>query len=153
MIVSLIKIKNIEHLFDKFSQTSSQKAIEKALSKKTCTLIKGVVGSGLNFRLVTAFHKLDLNFLLVMDNAEQAAYSFNDLEQLLNITQVFYFPASFNEAYRSEATNNANVLQRSEILKKLGNSKEKKIIVTYPEALFEKVISQKILKKKQERFK
>ena len=148
MIVSLIKIKNIEHLFDKFSQTSSQKAIEKALSKKTCTLIKGVVGSGLNFRLVTAFHKLDLNFLLVMDNAEQAAYYFNDLEQLLNITQVFYFPASLNEAYHSEATNNANVLQRSEILKKLGNSKEKKIIVTYPEALFEKVISQKTLKKK-----
>ena len=118
MIVSLIKIINIEQLFDKFSQASSQKAIEKALSKKTSTLIKGVVGSGLNLRLVTAFIKLDLNFLLVMDNAEQAAYYFNDLEQLLNITQVFYFPASFREAYSTEDINNSNVLQRSEILKK-----------------------------------
>ena len=82
-----------------------------------------------------------------MDNAEQAAYYFNDLEQLLNSTQVFYFPASYREAYRPEATNNANVLQRSEVLKKLGNN-NKKIIVTYPEALFEKVISQKTLKSK-----
>ena len=106
------------------------------------------MGSGLNFRLVTAFHKLDLNLLLVMDNAEQAAYYFNDLEQLLNTTQVFYFPASYREAYRPEATNNANVLQRSEVLKKLGNNNKKKIIVTYPEALFEKVISQKTLNKK-----
>ena len=148
MIVSLVKNIIIEQLFDKFSQTSSQKSIEKALLKKTCTLIKGIVGSGLSFRLVTAFHKLDLNLLLVMDNAEQAAYYFNDLEQLLNTTEVFYFPASYREAYRPEATNNANVLQRSEVLKKLGNNKKKKIIVTYPEALFEKVISQKTLKRK-----
>jgi len=148
LIVSLVKNIIIEQLFDKFSQTSSQKAIEKALLKKTCTLIKGIVGSGLSFRLVTAFHKLDLNLLLVMDNAEQAAYYFNDLEQLLNTTQVFYFPASYREAYRPEATNNANVLQRSEVLKKLSNNKKKKIIVTYPEALFEKVISQKTLKRK-----
>ena len=83
-----------------------------------------------------------------MDNAEQAAYYFNDLEQLLNTTQVFYFPASYREAYRPEATNNANVLQRSEVLKKLGDNKKKKIIVTYPEALFEKVISQHTLQKK-----
>ena len=148
MIVSLVKIKIIEQLFDKFSQTSSQKAIEKALLKKTCTLIKGIVGSGISFRLVTAFHKLDLNLLLVLDNAEQAAYYFNDIEQLLNKTQVFYFPASYREAYRPEATNNANVLQRSEVLKKLGDNNKKKIIITYPEALFEKVISQKTLKRK-----
>ena len=105
LIVSLTKIIIIEQLFDKFSLTPSQKAIEKALSMKTCTLIKGVVGSGLNFRLVTAFNKLDRNLLLVMDNAEQAAYYFNDLEKLLNTSQVFYFPSSYREAYHSEATN------------------------------------------------
>ncbi len=148
MIVSLTKIIIIEQLFDKFSLTPSQKAIEKALSRKTCTLIKGVVGSGLNFRLVTAFNKLDRNLLLVMDNAEQAAYYFNDLQKLLNTSQVFYFPSSYREAYHSEATNNANVMQRSEILKKLSIKSKKKIIVTYPQALFEKVISQQTLKKK-----
>ncbi len=102
----------------------------------------------MNFRLVTAFKKLDQNLLLVLKNAEQAAYYFNDLEQLLGPSQTFYFPASYREAYNPEATDNANVLQRSEVLKKLSNKPKKKIIVTYPQALFEKVISQQTLKRK-----
>jgi len=91
---------------------------------------------------------LDRTFLMVLDNAEQAAYHLNDLEQLLSKKEVFYFPASYREAYHPEATDNANVLMRSEVLKKLGQSKKKKIIVTHPQALFEKVISQHTLKRK-----
>ena len=142
------KIKVIEQLFDKISQTPSQKAFETALLQDSCCQIKGVVGSGLNFKLVTAFKNLDRTFLMVLDNAEQAAYHLNDLEQLLSNKEVLYFPASYREAYNPEATDNANVLMRSEVLKKLSHSKKKKIIVTYPQALFEKVISQHTLKRK-----
>ena len=71
LIVYLTKFLIIEQLFDKFAQTPSQKAIETALSNKTCTLIKGNVGSGLNFRLVAAFHKIDRDLLLVIENAER----------------------------------------------------------------------------------
>ena len=135
-------------MFDRFSQTPSQKALEKALLQDSCCQIKGIVGSGLNFKLATAFKNLDRSFLIVLDNAEQAAYHLNDLEQLLSKKDVFYFPASYREAYNPEATDNANVLMRSEVLQKLSNSKKKKIIVTYPQALFEKVISQHTLKQK-----
>ena len=107
-----------------------------------------MVGSGLSFKVVSAFKNLDRTFLMVLDNAEQAAYHLNDLEQLLSSKEVLYFPASYREAYNSEATDNANVLLRSEVLKKLSSSKKKKIIVTYPQALFEKVISQNTLKQK-----
>ena len=140
--------KVIEHLFDKISQTPSQKAFETALLQEGCCQIKGLVGSGMNFKLVSAFKNLDRTFLVVLDNAEQAAYHLNDLEQLLSSKEVLYFPASYREAYNPEATDNANVLLRSEVLKKLSNSKKKKIIVTYPQALFEKVISQHTLKRK-----
>lgn len=135
-------------MFDKISKTPSQKALETALLQDNCCQIKGVVGSGLNFKLATAFKNLDRSFLIVLDNAEQAVYHLNDLEQLLSKKEVLYFPASYREAYKPEATDNANVLMRSEVLKKLGNSKKKKIIVTYPQALFEKVISQHTLKRK-----
>tara|TARA_B100001057_G_scaffold483404_1_gene560103 strand:- start:1207 stop:4452 length:3246 start_codon:yes stop_codon:yes gene_type:complete len=107
-----------------------------------------LVGSGLNFKLVSAFKNLNRTFLMVLDNAEQAAYHLNDLEQLLSSKEVLYFPASYREAYNPEATDNANVLLRSEVLKKLSNSKKKKIIVTYPQALFEKVVSHNTLKRK-----
>ncbi|MGA0374244.1 MAG: transcription-repair coupling factor [Flavobacteriaceae bacterium] len=140
--------KVIEHLFDKFSQTSSQKAFEAALLKDSFCQLKGLVGSGLSFKLVSAYKNLDRTFLMVLDNAEQAAYHLNDLEQLLPSKEVLFFPASYRQAYNPEATDNANVLLRSEVLKKLSYSKKKKIIVTYPQALFEKVISLHTLKQK-----
>ena len=84
----------------------------------------------------------------MLDNAEQAAYHLNDFEQMLSKKEVLFFPASFKEAYNPVATDNANVLLRSEVLKKLSFSKKNKIIVTYPKALFEKVISPHTLKRK-----
>ena len=140
--------KIIEHLFDKISQTRSQKAFETALLQGGCCQVKGLVGSGMSFKLVSAFKNLNRNFLVVLDNAEQAAYHLNDFEQMLSKKEVLFFPASFKEAYNPVATDNANVLLRSEVLKKLSFSKKKKIIVTYPKALFEKVISPHTLKRK-----
>ena len=60
--------------------------------------------------------------------------------------EVFFFPASYRRAYQVEETDNANILLRSEVLNKL-NSKKNPIIVTYSEALSEKVISRIELKK------
>ena len=140
--------KIIEHLFDKISQTRSQKAFETALLQGGCCQIKGLVGSGMSFKLVSAFKNLNRNFLVVLDNAEQAAYHLNDFEEILSKKEVLFFPASFKEAYNPVATDNANVLLRSEVLKKLSFSKKNKIIVTYPKALFEKVISPNTLKRK-----
>lgn len=116
--------------------------------QETCIQIKGSVGSGLSFKLVAAYKNLNRNFILVLENAEQATYHLNDLEQLLSPKEVFYFPASYRTAYNPEATDNTNVLLRSEVLRKLSNTKKPKIIVTYPQALFEKVISQYTLKQK-----
>ena len=140
--------KIIEHLFDKISQTRSQKAFETALLQEGCIQVKGLVGSGVSFKLVSAFKNLNRNFLVVLDNVEQAAYHLNDFEQMLSKKEVLFFPASFKEAYNPVATDNANVLLRSEVLKKLSFSKKNKIIVTYPKALFEKVISPHTLKRK-----
>ena len=140
--------KIIEHLFDKISQTRSQKAFETALLQEGCCQVKGLVGSGMSFKLVTAFKNLNRTFLVVLDNAEQAAYHLNDFEQMLSKKEVLFFPASFKEAYNPVATDNANVLLRSEVLKKLSFSKKNRIIVTYPKALFEKVISPHTLKRK-----
>ena len=140
--------KIIEHLFDKISQTRSQKAFETALLQEGCCQVKGLVGSGMSFKLVSAFKNLNRTFLVVLDNAEQAAYHLNDFEQMLSKNEVLFFPASFKEAYNPVATDNANVLLRSEVLKKLSFSKKNKIIVTYPKALFEKVISPHTLKRK-----
>ena len=60
--------KAIKQLLNKISQTSSQKAFEKAILRNDCCQFKGLVGSGLNFKIVSAFKNLDRTFLMVLDN-------------------------------------------------------------------------------------
>ena len=130
-----------------FDTLDSQKAIEKAFFETQCVHIKGFVGSGFSFRIAAAFQKQQHNLLLVLDNAEQAAYYLNDFERLLSLEDVLYFPASYRQPYAQETTDNANVLLRSEVLKKIGVAKKPRIVVTYPQAVFEKIISQHTLKR------
>ena len=109
--------------------------------------LKGVVGSGLNFLLANAFDRHQKTILFVCEDREKAAYHLNDLEQLLGQERVLFFPSSYRKPYQTETTDNANVLLRSDVLNKLSNSKKPRIIVTYPQALFEKVVSQATLRK------
>ena len=143
-----MKKNTIEQLFGILSKSKNQEAFEEALIGDACTYVKGLVGSGLSFHLATAFKKLKKTTLLILENSEQAAYYLNDMEGLLKSTEVLYFPASYRQAYNPQATDNANVLLRSKVLKKISNSKKPQLIISYPDAIFEKVISQQTLKKK-----
>ena len=71
----------------------------------------------------------------------------NDLELLLGDNNVLFFPGSYRSPYQIEETDNANVLLRSEVLNRLSSRKKPACIITYPEALFEKVITKKSLDK------
>ncbi|MGB1448991.1 MAG: transcription-repair coupling factor [Flavobacteriaceae bacterium] len=138
----------MEPLFSAFTASPSQKSIDTVFLQEGPSLhLKGVVGSGLNFRLAAAFEEHQKTVLLVCEDREKAAYHLNDLEQLLGQESVLFFPSSYRKPYQTETTDNANVLLRSEVLNRLSNSKKARIIVTYPQALFEKVVSQATLRK------
>jgi len=127
--------------------TTLYKELTKGLNPPQKNLVKGAIGSGKTLALAAAFQEQPKTVLWVLENPEQAAYYLNDLEELLGTTNVLFFPASYRQAYVAEATDNANVLLRAEVLRKLTNSKRPRIIVSYPQALFEKVISQHTLRK------
>ena len=129
-----------------FDELASQKALESVFFENTFTHLRGLVGSGVSFRLAAAFQNNDQFLLLVLDDAEQAAYFLNDFEQLLSENKVLYFPASYRQPYALETTDNANILLRAEVLKKLSTSKKPRVVVTYPQAVFEKLISHRTLK-------
>ncbi|MEL0073598.1 MAG: transcription-repair coupling factor [Flavobacteriaceae bacterium] len=109
--------------------------------------LRGCVGSGISFRLAAAFRTTQRFLLLVLEDAEQAAYILNDLERLLSPEEVLYLPASYRQPYALETTDNANILLRAEVLKKISSSKKPRLVVTYPQAVFEKLISQHTLKR------
>tara|TARA_B110000902_G_scaffold194806_1_gene220808 strand:+ start:227 stop:3556 length:3330 start_codon:yes stop_codon:yes gene_type:complete len=109
--------------------------------------ISNLVGSSLSFVISETFKKANKPYLLIFNDKEEAAYYLNDLEQLLGDKNVLFFPGSYRRPYQIEETDNANVLLRSEVLNRINSRKKPAVIVTYPLALFEKVVTKKELDK------
>lgn len=88
-----------------------------------------------------------LNHLIVCEDSESAAYLHNTLESLTGALDLFYFPSSFKNKKNYRLLNSSHVMLRTEALTRLSaaianpaRDVAKKLIVTYPEALFEKVV-------------
>ncbi len=109
--------------------------------------VSGLVGSSFSLVLAEVFGTSELPFLLIFNDKEEAAYHLNDLENLLGDQNVLFYPGSYRRPYQIEETDNANVLLRSEVLNRINSRKKPALIVTYPEALFEKVVTRKELER------
>jgi len=107
----------------------------------------GLVGSSLSFVIDALFKKSELPFLLLFNDKEEAAYYLNDLEALINNQDVLFYPGSYRRPYQIEETDNANVLLRAEVLNRINSRKKPAIIVSYTDAIFEKVVTRKELDK------
>jgi len=109
--------------------------------------VSGLVGSATSIVISEVFKISEKPFLLILNDKEEAAYHLNDLEQLHGDQNVLFYPGSYRRPYQIEETDNANVLLRSEVLNRINSRRKPAIIVTYPEALFEKVVTRKELEK------
>lgn len=135
-------------LFQKYLASPKIAKISENLAiREQKTQLKGLVGSSLSFVVNALFSKSENPFLLILEDKEEAAYYLNDLEQMINQEDVLFYPGSFRNPYQLEDTDNANILLRAEVLNRINSRKKPAIIVTYPEAIFEKVITKKELEK------
>ena len=123
--------------------------ITKALEEKQGAKLhlSGLLGSAMSFVIRSVFKKAELPFLLILNNKEEAAYYLNDLEQMIGEEDVLFYPSSYRRPYQIEETDNANVLLRAEVLNRINSRKKPAVIVSYPEALFEKVVTRRDLDK------
>ncbi len=118
------------------------------MSKPQQLYLKNLYGSASQFVVTAIFQHpscAQINHLIVLNDAEEAAYFHNTLESLTNALDLFYFPSSFKNKKNYKLLNSSHVMLRTEALTKLSGGGNKKIIVTYPEALFEKVVLPKTL--------
>ncbi|MFV8225211.1 transcription-repair coupling factor [Christiangramia aquimixticola] len=134
-----------------FAQSLQQQELQTAIASseknRSNIHLKGLVGSALSFVVANAFKTAERPFLLVFNDKEEAAYYLNDLEQLVGEKNVLFYPGSYRRPYQIEETDNANVLLRAEVLNRINSRKKPALIVTYPDALFEKVVTRKELDK------
>ena len=82
------------------------------------------------------------NHIFILGDKEQAAYFLNDLQGLYpSDKRVHFYPSSYRLPYQVEAIDNANVVARAEVLARISKG-DNTWVITYPEALFEKVPTQ-----------
>ncbi|MDB4533547.1 transcription-repair coupling factor [Vicingaceae bacterium] len=109
--------------------------------------LKGLVGSSPSFIANGVFSKFPVNQVFILDDKEESAYFYNDLQRIVGEDKVLFFPASYRRPYQVEETDNSNILSRAEVLNALAKKNSTKCIVTYPDALSEKVVTKKNLEK------
>lgn len=138
---------NTADIISKYEQQPKISQIVELLCSRKKINVTGLVGSSLSFSIYSLFKKSELPFLLLFSDKEEAAYYLNDLEQLINDQDVLFYPGSYRRPYQIEETDNANILLRAEVLNRINSRKKPAIIVSYAEAIFEKVVTRKELEK------
>lgn len=108
---------------------------------------KGLSGSVDMVLVQSVIRNLGGYHLIMAHDKEEAAYLMGDLEALASDLDPLFFPASVKKPYQYDELDNANVLMRAEILNILVSKKrETYILITYPEAVYEKVVNKKSLR-------
>ena len=104
--------------------------------------LDGLRGSSTAFVATAVWHLSEANHVFVLNDKEEAAYFHNDLEHLTGALDIHYFPDSFKKTAQFGELNSSHVMLRTEALAKFrGDVVRKKALITYPEALFEKVVN------------
>lgn len=121
-----------------------------AIAQNQKVFLKNLQGSTSEFVSATVFQheKLkNLNHVFILNDAEEAAYFHNTLENLTSALNLFYFPSSFKTKKNFRLLNSSHVMLRTEALTRFSAPTGDRVgaLVTYPEALFEKVVLPKTL--------
>ena len=148
--LSLNRDMNLQELLNRFRNDTRlfQLADRITLSQPQHIYCKDLQGSSPAFVITGIFQHescSQLNHVVVCEDSESAAYLHNTLESLTDALDIFYFPSSFKNKKNFSLLNSSHVMLRTEALTRWSAGGNKKIMVTYPEALFEKVVLPKTL--------
>ena len=88
-------------------------------------------------------------FLFVLQDADEAGYFYHDLTQVMGTQNVLFFPSSFKRSVKYGQRDSANEILRTEVLARV-SARDKQVtesllIISYPEALSELVVSKQHL--------
>lgn len=114
---------------------------------ETKIFLKGLAGSSETVNIASFYRNRPGNLLVILNNREEAAYFYNDINKLLGKDYALFFPGTYKRSPLYEGIDNENIVLRTEILSYISGG-SKKIVVSFPDAICEKVVSRKVLKSK-----
>lgn len=146
---------DVKDLINLYQTDRLSHLVEDSLGKNQAVVhLKGLIGS-LDAVIAAAAFRISQekkragHHIFILHDQEEASYFQNDLQSLLPEEKILLFPASYKRAYEFQEVENANILQRAEVLKEINEIQAKEnqqlLIITHPESLIEKVINKKSL--------
>jgi transcription-repair coupling factor (superfamily II helicase) len=139
-----MELKDLQAIYaDNIAVNAYAKVLEKQ-SVRTIFL-EGLCASATPLVSSVVFNKVSGSYLFVLNDVEDAGYFYHDLVQIMGDKQVLFFPSSYRRAIKYGQRDAANEILRTEVLSQLQTGGGSFIIVTYPEAIAEKVVSQDTL--------
>lgn len=136
-----------------YKDSKEIQVLQQLLSRSGSTphvVCNGLIGSGRSVVASAMFANESPLQLFILNDKETAVYFFNDLENIAaerelsaDLKHKVFFPLSYKRSSDVEDVDNANILLRAEVLNKIHQSPENLCVVTFPEALCEKVVNKK----------
>ena len=130
--------KDFRNLFRKQDLTSELSRLLNTPGEKIH--LQGLVGSTRSILISLLSEEVQNTFIICLNDKEEAAYFYDDLNTILPDTPVLFFPSSYKRSVHYDTIEQENIILRTEVLNRL-KVENQLLIVTYPEALVEKVIS------------
>lgn len=137
-----------------YLNSSNVKRLTDSLDKEEHVSCLGLTGSARSYVVAASADIIGGTSLVICSDKERAAYFYNDIENIFgekdvdySKKRVLFYPTSYKKPYEPEKPDNTYILSRTKVLQRISTSDRKTIIVTYPEALSEKVITRKVMNK------
>jgi transcription-repair coupling factor (superfamily II helicase) len=143
-------VSNIKELIDRYEKDRRIKEINDLTSGESPNQIQlqGLVGALDCFALSGAFYQQKRSHIYIAADKEEAAYVQNTLQSIMEGKSIHFFPDSFKRPLQYDELDKNNVLIRTETINKIHTAKGKnQILVSYPEAIFEKAVDPTLLDK------
>ncbi len=134
-------------LYKQFDSHPGLKSLALLVEERETKLIRleGVRGSMSGFLFAHLLHQTNQHIVVVMNDAEEAGYLYHDVTQICGDSAVLYFPSSYKRAIKYGQLDAANAILRTEALNRMKHPGGSSLLITYPDALAEKVVSDKVL--------
>jgi transcription-repair coupling factor (superfamily II helicase) len=109
--------------------------------------VSGLSGSSATVAFSVLREMVPYQALFVLSDREEAAFFFDDLQTLGREAELLFFPSSYKRNIWHDHIDNENIILRTDVLNKLSAKEKNYLIVSYPEAIMEMVVSESGLEK------
>jgi len=131
-------------------RTGKSQDVIRSLEDDKQAYLHGLKGSSYALQIASVYEQIKGFHLLVLPGKESAAYLYNDLENLLEDVgvenhrkKVMFYPSAYKRPYETNHPDSANLLSRTEVISRINSGTKDLILVSFAEALSEKIVSKK----------